>query len=105
MASDAIDNIESIAAEIAKLQTKLDKAVSAKRATVIEEVKKQISLFNFSAIELGLTDKRVTKPARVPVAPKYQDPNNHKNTWSGRGRTPQWVTASGLPLDKLVIKK
>lgn len=103
MAADTIDNIEAIAAEIAKLQTKLDKAVSAKRATAIEEVKKQVALFNFSAMELGLADKQVVK--RASVAPKYQDPNNHKNAWSGRGRAPLWVAASGLPLEKLLIKK
>ena len=25
------------------------------------------------------------------VAPKYQNPSNHEQTWSGRGVTPKWV--------------
>ena len=25
------------------------------------------------------------------VAPKYRNPNNHEQTWSGRGVTPKWV--------------
>lgn len=25
------------------------------------------------------------------VAPKYRDPDNRRNTWSGRGRMPRWL--------------
>lgn len=103
MSSDAVDNIESISAEIAKLQAKLNKAVIEKRGAALQDVRKQIALFDFSAAELGLPGKQTAK--RGPVAAKYQDPKNHKNMWSGRGRTPAWVAASGLPLDKLLIKK
>jgi DNA-binding protein H-NS len=28
------------------------------------------------------------------VAPKYRDPNNRSNTWTGRGRMPRWMTAA-----------
>ena len=28
------------------------------------------------------------------VAPKYRDPKNPQNTWSGRGRMPRWLTAA-----------
>lgn len=103
MSTDSVDNIESISAEIAKLQAKLDKAVTEKRAAALQEVKKQIALFDFSVAELGLSARQVVK--RGPVAAKYQDPKNHKNMWSGRGRPPTWVAASGLPLEKLLIKK
>lgn len=103
MSSDITDNVEAISAEIAKLQAKLDKAITEKRGAALQEIKKQIALFDISAAELGLSAKQVTR--RGPVAAKYQDPKNHKNTWSGRGRPPAWVSASGLPLEKLLIKK
>jgi len=35
--------------------------------------------------------KRAT--AGKKVAPKYRDPANSANTWTGRGRMPQWVQA------------
>jgi DNA-binding protein H-NS len=35
--------------------------------------------------------KRAT--ASKKVAPKYRDPANPANTWTGRGRMPQWVQA------------
>src|SRR5262245_53732784 len=28
------------------------------------------------------------------VAAKYRDPKNPENTWTGRGRTPRWLTAA-----------
>jgi DNA-binding protein H-NS len=28
------------------------------------------------------------------VAPKYRDPNDPANTWSGRGRMPRWMVAA-----------
>jgi DNA-binding protein H-NS len=32
--------------------------------------------------------------ARGKVAPKYRDPKNPANTWTGRGRTPLWMVAA-----------
>lgn len=37
----------------------------------------------------GKADKRAT-----PIAPKYMDPHNAANTWSGRGRKPHWFQAA-----------
>lgn len=34
--------------------------------------------------------RKATAPARK-VAPKYRDPANPNNTWTGRGRMPKWV--------------
>lgn len=31
---------------------------------------------------------------RAIVAPKYRNPNNPTETWSGRGRQPRWLTAA-----------
>jgi DNA-binding protein H-NS len=28
------------------------------------------------------------------VAPKYRDPKNPENTWTGRGRMPRWLAAA-----------
>lgn len=30
---------------------------------------------------------------RAKVAPKYKNPNNPADTWSGRGRAPKWMVA------------
>jgi DNA-binding protein H-NS len=44
---------------------------------------------------------------RRAVHPKYQNPDNPTDTWSGRGRKPKWIEdqlASGKSLDALVIR-
>ena len=38
---------------------------------------------------------RKAAKAKAKIAPKYRDPNNFENTWTGRGRQPRWMTASG----------
>ena len=39
------------------------------------------------------TPKAKRATAGKKVAPKYRDPANSANTWTGRGRMPQWVQA------------
>ena len=41
------------------------------------------------------------------VAPKYRNPANAKETWSGRGKQPRWLaaeTAKGRKLEEFLIK-
>jgi DNA-binding protein H-NS len=39
------------------------------------------------------TNKPKRSTAGKKVAPKYRDPAHPENTWTGRGRMPQWVQA------------
>ena len=46
------------------------------------------------------------KDRRRSVAPKYRNPDNHAQTWSGRGREPQWYKnkiAAGATEESLLI--
>ena len=41
------------------------------------------------------------------VAPKYRNPANAKDTWTGRGKQPRWLaaeTAKGKKLEEFLIK-
>jgi DNA-binding protein H-NS len=45
---------------------------------------------------------------RSEIAPKYRNPENHSETWSGRGREPKWLQhqiASGKAKDDFLISK
>src|SRR3954463_9810618 len=45
---------------------------------------------------------------RRGVQPKYWNPDNHSETWAGRGRKPKWVQDrldQGTPLDELLINR
>ena len=62
--------------------------------------------------KLGSTiTSRQLKSERRPypkVRPKYHNPENHSETWAGRGKQPRWLTAqlrSGKELDDFVIRR
>lgn len=49
---------------------------------------------------------RAKADGRAKVAPKYRNPNNAEETWTGRGRAPKWVEAhlaGGGTKDDLLI--
>jgi DNA-binding protein H-NS len=54
---------------------------------------------------------RSPEPARrpyPPVSPKYRNPKQPSETWSGRGKQPRWLVAqlgSGRRIDDFKIKK
>ena len=53
------------------------------------------------------TGERVRRPY-PPVLPKYQNPKNPSETWSGRGKQPRWLKAqlrAGKKLDDLLIER
>ena len=53
------------------------------------------------------TAKKAGRKKRGKVAPKYRNPANSRETWTGRGRKPLWVVAaldSGKKLQDLAIK-
>ncbi|MFZ5657608.1 MAG: H-NS family nucleoid-associated regulatory protein [Pseudomonadota bacterium] len=50
--------------------------------------------------------RKPSKMAGSKVAPKYRDPANAANTWSGRGKQPRWLasyTAQGRALEEFRI--
>ncbi|QDH71012.1 H-NS histone family protein [Lysobacter alkalisoli] len=50
---------------------------------------------------------RKTRKAAGKVAPKYRDPANGANTWTGRGKQPRWLaayTGEGRKLEDFLIK-
>ncbi|MEM9601414.1 MAG: H-NS histone family protein [Pseudomonadota bacterium] len=52
--------------------------------------------------------RKVAAKPRAKVAPKYRNPKNAAEQWTGRGRQPLWVAAfikDGGKLDQLLIKK
>jgi DNA-binding protein H-NS len=67
--------------------------------------------FTVAEIFGGVPATRGRKPkaaddARAHVAPKYRNPENHAETWTGRGRQPKWIgakLAAGVTLESLKI--
>ena len=86
--------------DIAILIKKTEKAEKTELRKKMEALAEQ-SGFTFDEVVLG--SKAVKKSK---VKPKYENPNNTEQTWTGRGRKPKWVEEallSGADLDDLLI--
>jgi DNA-binding protein H-NS len=69
----------------AQKQTEERAAIKAKLTTIAKEA-------GFDIHELFGRGRGAAKGGKV--APKYRDPKNPANTWTGRGRMPRWLTAA-----------
>jgi DNA-binding protein H-NS len=81
-------------AELAELRTKVDRMMVDRQNS--ERVALRQKLADM-AKEHGLTLDEVLGKGRKgkgSVAPKYRDPKNPENTWTGRGRMPLWMVAA-----------
>lgn len=93
-----------------EIKRRAESASNAAREAALEKLKALAREHGYSLEELTGTKKtravRVSG-ARKPVAPKYRNPANNAETWTGRGRKPLWVQAAlnqGRTLDSLLIK-
>ncbi len=100
--------------ELKSLEKKVGKAISKFEE---REKKKALAALEQKAKEMGfsleeLTGAEATKgrrgkgKPRGKVAPKYANPADPSQTWTGRGRRPAWVTEAlqaGKSLDDLSI--
>ncbi len=84
-----------IEAEIAKRKKKMPQmqkeleAMAKKYGVSVEELKNLKS-----GGGRGRAAKKTTKGKRGKVAPKYRNPDNPSETWTGRGRAPVWVAGA-----------
>ena len=93
--------------ELIELQKDLEPAIKKKQRKEKTSLRKQMenlakqSGFTFDEVISTAKPKAVSK-----VKPKYANPNDSDQTWTGRGRRPKWVEAAlkdGKNLDDLLI--
>ena len=104
----------SIASQLAKLRKDREALEKREKALLAKTNDKVLSKIVTLAKEAGLTASDIAKalgankPAKSgkapraakkgalagkKVAPKYRNPANHEQTWTGRGVSPTWVQA------------
>lgn len=80
-------------AELEALKGNIDSLISSRRQVELENL---YATFEKMATASGFTLEEVmqshTAKKRV-IQPKYRDPSNPMQVWSGRGRKPAWVVA------------
>ncbi|MBK0328639.1 H-NS histone family protein [Rhodobacteraceae bacterium F11138] len=96
--------------ELVVLKQDIDKALRdaevRERRDALKAAENAAAEYGFSLEEL-LSDKMGRGAGKAPKsAPKYRNPENPDQTWSGRGRKPKWVhdaIANGADLSSLKI--
>lgn len=104
-----IDQLKDLLKKVpAEIKRRTEEASSAAREVAIEKLKAIAREHGYSLEELAGTKKpRKSSGTRKPVAPKYANPSNPAETWTGRGRKPLWVQAAlnqGKTLESLLIR-
>ena len=92
-------------AELDRLKNSIDSTIVNKRQNELATLRQQIDELIENS---GFTLQEIleAKPMRKPVKPKYRNPDNPEQTWTGRGRRPRWVEdclENGKDLEELVI--
>jgi DNA-binding protein H-NS len=81
-------------AELTAARQRIDKLIAEKQTSARAELKDKIASM---AKQHGLTLDEIfgrRGKGKGSVAPKYRDPKNPENTWTGRGRMPRWMVAA-----------
>ncbi|MBV7377754.1 H-NS family nucleoid-associated regulatory protein [Maritimibacter dapengensis] len=102
--------------ELEKLKVDIDKQLAKlaedEKKVALAAAEKAAKAHGFSLKELSgvKPGRKAAAPkkqdGRSKVAPKYRNPDNASETWTGRGRKPKWVEAymaNGGELDNILI--
>jgi DNA-binding protein H-NS len=94
---------QALMGQVEKLKQQAVRLRQQEVKTVVSEIQEQMKRYNLSTndLQLGSTIKVEAPVAQGPkkrqtrrkATPKYQDPVSGV-TWSGRGKTPKWITSA-----------
>lgn len=95
----SLTNIDLESLSIAELEELIQLAtaqIQRTKAKKIADTRREIErLTREAGVSLGelfeLGDKMPSKKTRAVVAPKYRNPDNPAQTWTGRGQKPVWL--------------
>ena len=86
------------------MQKAIAGAKERERTELKQKIEKLASDSGFSMDELFTRGRGALKGRTV--APKYANPDNRSETWTGRGRKPKWLVAKlakGAKIEQFVI--
>ena len=88
-ALDKMSYVELVEAEVQIARLKIERQ-SAERSAVRQKLADMAKEHGFEMHELFGKGRK----GKGTVSPKYRDPKNPANTWTGRGRPPRWLAAA-----------
>ena len=90
-----INGLENMSyAELLKLRDRVDAVISEKRVEDAASTKEQLrAMAEKAGFDIKELFGKRGSPKGAGVA-KYRNPNDHSQTWTGRGRKPNWLIAA-----------
>ncbi|MBF0131995.1 MAG: H-NS histone family protein [Magnetococcales bacterium] len=86
--------------ELVTLSADIDAIIKKKRREKSKQIRSQMNdlakVAGYESIEEFIENQtgRMTRSDKgLKLPPKYRDPQNHDQTWSGKGPTPKWLRA------------
>lgn len=81
--------------ELKKLQRDVEKSLKAaeqrERAQAIKAAEKAVAEYGFTLDDVTASPKSKGSARGSKATPKYRNPMNPEQTWTGRGRKPGWI--------------
>lgn len=78
---------------ISRAESRKHELAKERIVKVREKVLALLKVEGFTLDEL-FNARGVVRKTRRPARPKYQNPADHAQTWSGRGKRPRWFNAA-----------
>ena len=94
--------------ELRALRRRVDRAIEVAVAARRKRAARPEVLASFGLKPEDLGPLRASPVVGPALPPKYQDPANEENTWSGRGSKPRWfreALAAGTPPEALEVRQ
>lgn len=75
------------------LENRINEQRNAQKASVINQIKTVVDQYKIPLADLveALGGLKKTRKSSGTVKPKYRNPDNHEQTWTGRGKAPLWI--------------
>ena len=85
---------QELCAEIEALKAKAESVRTKEIAKTVAEVRRLIEAYGLTAADCGFVRGKAASGAKKGkgVAPKYRHPDDASLTWTGRGKSPKWLS-------------
>ncbi len=93
---------------ITELNAELKSRAKAEKKQLIAEIQEKAEGLNIPVLALLEEANKLAKRRTSLVKPKYCNPDNEAERWTGRGRQPKWVVSQlekGKTLEDMLIQE
>lgn len=90
---ELVDHKKNLQQQMKDVEKALATVKDREKKAALAAAEKAVAEYGFSLTELTTSDGRKSRAKTVSV-PKYRNPDNPDQTWTGRGRRPDWIRAA-----------